>query len=294
MSLIIMNENTKGIIFILISTLMFGSYGVWSKLIGDGFGNFYQGWTRALMITVVLFPILYYTKQIVPIYKKDWKWFGVFLLFTSGTQAPIFYAFNNMDIGSATLLFFVSMLLTMYLFGIFFLEEKLNKIKISSFLIAIIGLVITFKLSLVSFALIAIAMAVLNGVASGVEVASSKKLTGNYSALYVSWLSWIIILITNAPLSLLLKEVQHFPSLSVIWFWQLCYALASLFGFYLMIRGLKYIEASTGGLLALLEVVFGITFGILFFQEALTPQVLIGGILILIAAALPHFKKETK
>src|SRR4051812_44473943 len=105
----------KGSWLILISAVMFGSYGVWSRLIGDSFGPFFQGYTRALIIAVVLLPILLWKKQIVPIARRDWGWLALFLLFTSLTQAPVFYAFNHMDIGSATLLFFVSMLLTMYL-----------------------------------------------------------------------------------------------------------------------------------------------------------------------------------
>src|SRR3989338_4248727 len=109
-----MNSTKKGAALIFLSAIFLGSYGVWSKLIGSSFGVFYQGWSRALIISIVLLPILIWNKQIVPIKKKDWGWFALFLAFTSFTQAPLFYAFTHMDIGSATLLFFVSMLLTMY------------------------------------------------------------------------------------------------------------------------------------------------------------------------------------
>ncbi len=97
-------KKTKGISLILISALMFGSYGVWSRLMGgQDFGAFYQGWTRAFIIVLILFPFLYFRKEIVKIDKNDRKWLVVFMIFTSLTQAPIFYAFNHMDIGSATL-----------------------------------------------------------------------------------------------------------------------------------------------------------------------------------------------
>ena len=43
-----------------------------------------------------------------------------------------------------------------------------------------------------------------------------------------------------------------------------------------------------GGLLGLLEIVFSVAFGIWLFQEELTTKVIIGGALILVAAALPH------
>ena len=196
----------KGIILILISALMFGSYGVWSRLMGDSFGVFYQGWTRALIISIALLPILLWKKQIVPIDRKDWGWFIIFLFFTSLTQAPIYYAFNHMDIGSATLLFFTSMLLTMYLVGILFLGEKITKIKIISFILAAVGLYTVFSFSLFVFAILAAILAVVNGIASGGEVSFSKKLSGNYSALYLTWTSWVVIVLTNAPISLLLGE----------------------------------------------------------------------------------------
>jgi drug/metabolite transporter (DMT)-like permease len=48
------------------------------------------------------------------------------------------------------------------------------------------------------------------------------------------------------------------------------------------------IEASIGGLLGLLEIVFSILLGILIFHEVLTVRVIIGGTIIILAAVLPH------
>jgi drug/metabolite transporter (DMT)-like permease len=283
-----MKPTNQGIIFIVVSSLMFGTYGLWSKLIGDSFGSFFQGYSRAVIIVLVLLPLLLWKKQIVPIHRNDLFYLAVFLLFTSLTQAPIFYAFNHMDIGSATLLFFVSMLLTMYAVGFLFLGEKLSWIKSASFIIAAIGLYLVFSFSLAAFSLFAALMAIINGIASGGEVSFSKKLTGNYSPLYLTWLSWIIIVITNAPLSILLGETQHLPSLETVWLYQLGFTVCSLLAFWLIIKGLQSTEASIGGLLGLLEIIFSITLGILFFSEQLSFRVALGGMLILVAAALPH------
>lgn len=275
---------------------MFGSYGVWSRLMGDSFGIFYQGTSRAIIITLFLFPILFFTKQIIPIPKKDWKWLSIYLIFTSGTQAPLFYAFNHMDIGSATLLFYVGMLLTMYTVGFLFLKEKLTYPKIFSFILALIGLYFIFSFSLEEFALLAALMAILNGIASGGEISFSKKLSGNYSPLFLTLLSWIIIIPTNGLLSLLLGEHLILPSFNIIWLWQLGYVVASLFAFWFVIAGLKYVEASIGGLIGLLEIVFSVGFGILIFKEHLSLQMIFGAILILLASSLPHiyslFKKK--
>ena len=281
-------SKNKGVALIFVSALMFGSYGVWSRLIGNSFGVFYQSWTRALLLSIVIFPILYFSKQIIPIKRMDWKWMSIFLISTSLTQAPIFYAFNHMDIGTATLLFFTSTLLTMYAFGFLFFGEKADKIKLTSFLIACLGFYITFSFSLIAFSLLVASMAVLNGMASGTELSSSKKLSDTYSALYITWLSWIIIFVTNGIVSFALNEVQYIPSFSLPWAYLVGYAVAGILGFWLAIEGLKYVEASIGGLLGLLEIIFSIGFGILVFNESLTSKVLVGGILIMCAAALPH------
>jgi len=63
-----------------------------------------------------------------------------------------------------------------------------------------------------------------------------------------------------------------------------------MFGFWLIIEGLKHVEAGIGGLLGLLEIVFSIIFGILIFGEDLSSHVLFGSLFIIFAAALPHIK----
>lgn len=282
------NSEGKGILLVTTASLLFGTYGVWSKLIGSSLGALFQGYTRGIALSIILIPVLLFRKELIPIEKKDWGWLVVFLVFTSATQAPLFYAYTHMDIGSASLLFFVAMLLTMYLVGFIFFKEKVTKVKIISFILAILGLATIFSFSLQKFSLLAALMALVNGVASGGEVSFSKKLTGNYSALYMSLLSWLIIIPTNGLLSVAFGEPQILPSFHVFWFWQLCYIIASFFGFWFVMAGLKYVEASIGGLLGLLEVVGNVGFGILIFGELLTSKVLIGAILILIASALPH------
>ncbi|MDP2598997.1 MAG: DMT family transporter [Candidatus Liptonbacteria bacterium] len=278
----------KGAIFIVLSSLLFGSYGVWSKLIGSSFGVFYQGWVRSLIICLIVLPTIYFAKQIVPIKRADLKWFAVFLIFTSFTTAPIFYAFTHMAIGTAYLLFFVGMLITMYIVGFSFFGEKITGIKLIAFATTCIGLYAVFSFSIENFVPLAAFMALLNGIASGGEIAFSKKLSGSYSPLFLSWLSWFAILITNGIISVAIGEIQHAPAFNMVWLYLVVYAVAGIIGFWLVLKGIQYLESSIGSLLTPLEVVFGIIFGIMIFNEALTPSMLFGGTLIIVAAALPH------
>lgn len=283
-------RKTFGTVAVLASALLFGSYGVWSKLIGDGMGNFFQGWTRALLIIVILLPVVLWRRELVRIDRKDRKWLAVFLAFTSMTQAPIFYAFNHMDIGTASLLFFVSMFLTMGSIGVVLYGEKLTPAKVCAAILAVVGMYFVFSFTLAAFSALAALMAVVNGIASGGEIAFSKKLSSSYTSLYLILMSWAIILVTNLVISLAIGEAQVVPALSATWLWQICYSVVSLFAFWLVIVGFKHVDATIGALLGLLEIVFSILLGILLFGERITPTIVLGGALILLAMALPHLR----
>lgn len=281
----------KGIIYVFLSAIAFASYGVWSKLLGEGFGVFFQGWVRSAIVLAILIPIVYFTGNWKKMERKDWKWLSVPVLFGIFTQAPLYYAYIHAGIGIATVLFFAMFLLTSYIVGWFVVKEKMNYIKITSFLLAVLGLFITFGFSIKEFSLIALSMAAVNGVASGGEVATTKKVTNKYSSLQVTILIWVGILITHLIASLLVGEQQIIPAFDIHWLAMLGYVVTGIGGFWLVVEGFKFIDASIGGLIGLLEIVFGVLFGIMWFNEILTPAIAVGSIIILIAAALPSLKE---
>ena len=137
-------KSFTGYIMIFISAIGFGSYGVWSKLIGEDFGIFYQGWVRSALVLLVLIPIAYFTKSFIPVKKTDLKWILIPVLFGVATQAPLYYAFINMDIGTATLIFYSMYVITSYVVGKIFLKEKITIPKIISLFLAFLGLFLIF------------------------------------------------------------------------------------------------------------------------------------------------------
>jgi drug/metabolite transporter (DMT)-like permease len=276
-----------GYSMILASSLCFGFYGVWSRLLGKEFGVFYQGWVRSAIILIVLLPIAIIGKHMKPIKKPHRKWLITTMVFTIFTQAPIYFAFNHLPLGTATFIFYGFFLLTSYFIGWLFLSEKINRVKVVSFFLALLGLLMTFGLSLSAFSLGAMILAALSGIACGGEVATSKKTTDRYSSLLLTTYSWIFILLTHLPLSLIVGERQIVPELNQEWLAMLGYAASGLGGFWLIIEGFKYVDASIGGLIGLLEIIFSVFFGIFFFDDRLTIPVVVGGIIIILAAVLP-------
>lgn len=272
---------------ILLSAIGFGSYGLWSRFIGPEFGIFTQGWVRSAIVLTILIPIAIYSKKFKKVESNDRKWILISVLFGVATQAPLYYAYNHMDIGTAILIFYAMYVITSYLVGRIFLGEKIIPIKIIALLLAFLGLFLVFGFSIAIFSVLAMLLAAINGIASGGEVATTKKSTQKFSSLQIGIYVWVGILVTHLPLALLLGEKQVPLAINFTWFAMLGFALAGLIAFWLVIEGYKYVDASIGGLMGLLEIVFGVIFGIIFFHEHLTVTIVFGGLLIILAGMLP-------
>lgn len=287
-------HSLKGSVFVFLSALLFGSYGIWAVLLGSDFGVFFQGYVRSFLVLIILIPIVLIKKSWKPLTKDDWvkyTWccaFGVF------TQAPLYYAFQHAGVGISSLIFFSALLITSYAVGFILLNESFTRTKVISFILAVIGLAFTFFRSLEAFSLLALLLAAVNGVASGGEVATTKLVPEKFSALQTTIMIWGAIFITHLLASLLLGEHQVMPAFNIQWLAMLGFTLAGVLAFWLVIEGFKYVDASIGGLIGLLEVVFAIIFGILVFHEQLTASILVGAILIIGAAMMPHFQKTVK
>lgn len=277
----------QGTLMILLSTIGFGSYGTWARLIGADFGIFAQGWVRSALVLLVLIPISIATKSFKKIDAKDMKWVLLPVIFGICTQAPLYYAFNHMDIGTATLVFYATFVITSYIVGKLLLDEEITRVKMISLLLAFCGLGLIFGISLGTFSVLALLMAVTNGIASGGEVSVTKKTTKKYGSLQISIYVWLGIFMTHVPLSFLFNEHQVPFALSMTWMSMIGYAVSGLLATWLVFEGFKYVDASIGGLLGLFEILFGVLFGILFFHESLSTTMLVGGALIVISAMLP-------
>lgn len=101
---------------------------------------------------------------------------------------------------------------------------------------------------------------------------------------------WVASVIANIFMMFLLREKLPVTGLHVEWLYLLLFAAASVIASWTFIKGVKLIEAGAAGILGLLEIVFGILFGALFFDERLSWLALAGAAVIIAAAAIPYFR----
>ena len=88
------SDHTKGILLIILSAICFGSYGVWSRWLGESFGTLTQSWTKGVLSIAILLPILFVRKEIIKIKREDCQWFAAFLLFIPSLINPFPLSLN--------------------------------------------------------------------------------------------------------------------------------------------------------------------------------------------------------
>jgi drug/metabolite transporter (DMT)-like permease len=272
---------------VLLSTLGFASFGVWAKLVGDTYEVFTQAWTRALIICVVLVVVGLLTKQLKRFDKKDLKWVYVYTAFSLFTVAPIYYAFTQMDIGTATILFYAAYMVASYVIGRLFLGEKITVPKVIAMALAVVGMGLVFGVELAGVSVLAMGLAILNGIASGGEVSFTKKVSQTYSPLQLTLVSWVAICVVHFIIAVAMGENLMPAQTAQSSIGIVLFALSAMAAFWLVVAGYKRIEAGIGGLIGTLEVPFAVLLGAVFFSEQLAVPAIIGGLLIFIAAALP-------
>ena len=276
---------------IFASAVLFGTYGVWAHLMGNSFGSFYQAWVRSLLIVLIMLPILVMTKGFRKVKREDWPAVGLYVTFCVFTQVPLYYAFNHAPIGAVQLIFYSVFVIAAYLVGKIYLGETITKVKLLAMVLALIGLAIVFGASIFVFAPLGLLLAAFNGIASGGEVSSTKKVSEKYPPLFLSFLGWSATFVTHLPISLLIGEKQIAPNFDGAWLWLLLYGVSGMLAFWLVIEGYRHVDASIGSLLGLSEIIFAVIFGAIVFHQALTWAVATGGVIILLAGILPDLSE---
>lgn len=272
---------------IVFSALCFGSYGVFAKYL-SGYDLFYQTYVRCFIIVVILLVVGILTKQLRAIKRQDYKAWAPILIATVFTITPITIAFRNLPLGTVSFLFYSSFTIFTYIFGKVFFKEKLTRVKIISALMAFTGLLFVFSVNLYGLLLFPVLMAILNGLASSAEVVSSKKVSGKYSSLQVTLMVFLFIGITHLALSFLLGEHQDLNLFTVSGLVITMFSTMAILGVVALYAGYRELDPSIGALVGLTEIVFSVLFGIVFFREQLNFNTMIGGGLIIFAAALPN------
>ena len=141
-----------------------------------------------------------------------------------------------------------------------------------------------------ALALLPLAAALVSGLAISVNTIWAKQLT--YDTTQSTLILWVTSVVANIPLAFILQEPMPIFEFRMEWVYLVLFGMASVLSSWLLLRGMIYVEAGLAGILGLLEIVFGVAFGILLFNEKLETIALVGIGLILTASAFAIFEAK--
>jgi drug/metabolite transporter (DMT)-like permease len=280
-----------GSTLIVFSTIFYGSYGVWTRLMGNSFGAYAQAWIRCVLVILFLLPFALFGRQKwQPMqWRKNRFWISLLLMASLLISGPLYYAINKVGIGLAILCMYSGTLISMFFCGWLFSGERYSADKFIATALALVGLLLTCSPSFGTASIVPLTAALVSGVAIGVNVVASQKI--QYNSSQTAIVAWSTGVVVNVPAAFILHE--HVPSLhaDMHWMYLVFFAMASFASSWSVIHGVKLIEAGAAGIIGLLEIVWSLLFGTIFFHEHPGTLAYLGAVCIIAAAAIPYIKE---
>ncbi len=278
-----------GIGSLLITTLMYSLFPVFSRIIGTDISLFFLSFVRSLLPMTVLGLIIWYRKEWKSIKKSDWKFLigrtalgGIAFIFS-------YYAFNNIAVGTVYLIFYAFSTIGGYALGTVLFNEKISQTRMLSLILVLIGLSLVYSFSFEVEKVKFILFSVISGLANSVWMVFAKKVSGDYSATFINFWDFLFFSLLYLILSIVLREAWTLPVANLVWGANMLFGIMFLFTGQLIIVGFDRLPAQIATLIMLSEVVFGVILGWWLYGEVLAPLSFVGGALILLGIALPEW-----
>ncbi len=290
-------DNTKGIIFLLASALLYSIMPVLIRLLGAGhippMSQVFLRYIFAFISALVYFLI---TKSKLSVRPKDIPFLilvGVFgyaltnLFFTYG----IIYT----QISNGLFIFYCFSIITPIL-GYLFLKEKANRYNVIAVILTLVALLLLFRPNSVTTWKIGGFFALLSAFGQSFYLISRKRLPYYSSQLLLLGSTCIGVLI----LGILAGTFEHsFYTVSGIgslapnsWIVTIVFGIDNFLAWLLMSKGFQYMKSALGSILLLAELVFATAFAFLFFREIPTIFTILGGLLIISSSVLIILKGD--
>lgn len=204
-----------------------------------------------------------------------------------------FTGFSLASIANAVIIWFTFPIFVL-LIEITILKEKISKRQSLLILIAFLGIIFMYidkNLSFSSNDFIGMSAMLFASMMNAILIIIYKKVSNKYSKAELIFYQNIIGAFIFLPFIFFMTPL---PTISQIGVATIYAILIGVVGFGLFFSALKRIKASVASYLSYIEVLSAITIAIILFNENLTWNIIIGGILIIVSAALLETKKDNQ
>ena len=283
-----MSTRTKGFLYGAIAAASYGMNPLFTlPLYAAGMSVDSVLFYRYLFAVIVLSILMKLQKQSFALKKTDILPLVIMGLLFSFSSLFLFMSYNYMDAGIASTILFVYPVMVAVIMGVFF-KEKISLITMFSILLALSGIALLYQgdgnrpLSTMGILLV-----LLSSLSYAIYIVGVNR--SSLSSLPTIKLTFYAILF---GLSIYVVRLNFCTDLQAVpsgWLWADTLALAILPTALSMIciaQAIHYIGSTPTAILGALEPVTALFFGVLLFHETLTPRLIVGILMILIAVTL--------
>lgn len=287
------SNKSKGYLAILLSTFLYGWFGVLVKMMGDSIPIFYQSVSRNIIIAFISLILLFsYNKHLRITHKEDLLKIIARSAFGFINISTALIAFQKLPIGLAYILFYAGLLFGSFAIGAVYSKEKLNLIKVISLFFTVLGVILAYAYRIeITGELVYVVLAIVSGVCVAFWNIFAQYISDDISSIALSFYDSVLIVAFSSIASLVFQESWVAPTMSIEWIANISMAVTFIFAGILIPYGFRRVEAQIGSILMPLEIVFGVLIGYLFFRDGINIAIVVGCALIIIASILPHAKE---
>lgn len=289
----------KGILLLLLAAFLYSIMPVLIRILGNnGIPPISQ---VSLRYSVAFFCALLYFFLVAKakfFFPKKQLFLLLFTAIVGYGMTNLFYTISILNTQvSVTLFVFYMFAIIAPILGFVLLKDKVNKFNIISLALSFVALVLLFQPNSVATWQIGAIFAFLSALSQAGYLIARKKLHA-YKASYIMLVNTFLGMLVVGALALFVETSFYFQGdiaqvSTNTWLVTFLFGVDNFLAWLTMTKGFEYFRATSASIILLSELLFGIFFAFLFFNEIPTIATLIGGILILFASVLVIRKGET-
>lgn len=263
-----MGSKVKGFLSLFLCAAIFGSFGIWVRILGNSFTPFQQVFLRNLVATVFVLSFVLVTGR-----KLNYRGISAKMLFWYAVVFPIevicfTVAIQYIKVSTATFIFYGANLGATALIGHILFNEHIKPHVLVALIVSLIGLLLYAYPFQLGSSLLGIGWITLAGLFDAVASALNKHLGGKldtWSATPLRTGAGVIIAGIGVLASGASFSVASFTPISIIillLFGTMLFAINTL-----TLYGFKHFDLNLGTFVLSAEVIFATIFGIIFIHE---------------------------
>lgn len=285
-----LQNRTKGFISLLLSAAILGSFGLWVRILNNDLSAYQQIFFRNSVAFLIAVAILAITRRKISIATIPRKYFFFYAI--SFPISVIFYtlAILKTTIPVAVFTLYIGSIVASFIIGKLVFHEKFHRNKVFGVILVLAGLVFLTMPFSVNSLNAGIILGLLSGITESIANAFRKYLGDKADRYFLVSLSMLGGILISTVMMLFSHQSLNFGmNISPIgWVVGILFGALILLMSYFSIVGFQYFDLNLGTVVRSSELVFATVFAALFFYEYPSMNVIIGGLLVVVAIVISN------